>query len=117
MEVKQTFMTYPESWVFTIYREKGRLRARGAGRGQDSEFYESRFEYQDKSWKLKRLAKFGNQNAGISAVSSEIEKEMFRQFAAYKGRYLSAAGKKLPKENESLPSPGEGGTGSRSRRL
>ena len=110
MAMQRTFETYTERWKFKIYRDKGYLRARGTGHDLKWGEFESLFQYQDKAWKLKRLV---NVDCQQGEVPGEVEKEMFREFAAYKARYLAASGRKSTpkaKENEEPPSPGEGGS-------
>jgi len=87
-----THEDYPERWSFRIKRHRGHLTANGLGThdGMDGHVFEVELEFVGSAWVLKFIHEYG---AEKSEVPGEVEKEMFRQFTAFKARFLHRKGK------------------------
>ena len=85
------FTDYPECWSFRSTRHGGRLAVAAIGLDHENktDVYESQLLWDGKQrkWELDFLV---NGEDETSPVPEHVKKEMFRQFAAYKARWLSA---------------------------
>ena len=88
---KRDFINYPETWAFKVKRDATGLVCYAMGHDVESRgIFEVMLRFKDKNWKLESVKEYTGQK-----MSTEIEHEMFRQFAAHKARYL--AKKKSPR--------------------
>ena len=84
---KFTAANYPETWFFQVFRSKGRLACLAYGHSvEESMILSARLTYQDKEWVLDSMKSL--KGDGVF-VDEAVKREFWRQFAAFKARYLA----------------------------
>ena len=77
------FTNYPQTWSFKIKKGNYGLSCYALGHDVASRgIYEITLRWRDKKWEIIT-------STGPDEMSPEVTNEMYRQFAAYKARYLA----------------------------
>lgn len=100
-----TFENYIEKWFFRTFRRGGRLKCQGVGHDVKHGSFVVEFVYGANGWKVMEVKDL---DTGVEGIPEEVEKEMFRCFAAYKARHLAAKGSPGTKSKCFSAPPGEG---------
>lgn len=94
------YTNYPEKWAFTTRRHKGKLVAKGVGwyAATHQTMYECEFEYRKDGWILNQLVDY--ETGEKCEVMEDVKRDMFREFAYHKARWLKEKEKKRELQGE-----------------
>ena len=94
------FTSYPEQWAFTTRRICGRLISKGVGWYTASKgvMYECEFEYRKDGWTLIQFCEY--ETGEVVQVPGDVEKDLYREFAYHKARWMNERKQKRQLQGE-----------------